>query len=555
MQPSNDAIYIGVDVGTGSARAGLFDAHGQLLGSARHPIQTWHLAGEMVEQSSADIWQACVQAIRTALSEAGLVATRVAGIGFDATCSLVAVDRDGGPVCISTSGQAARDVIVWMDHRAIAQAEQINATGEPVLRYVGGQISPEMQTPKLLWLKQHLPDSYMRAAHFFDLADWLSWRATGSHARSLCTLTCKWTYVQHEGGWSRRYFERIGLDDLLDDAAARIGSEVVPPGTALGQGLSPMAASELGLPAGIAVGASLIDAHAGAIGTIASPCADGRPVLPTARLAYILGTSACVLASTRTPCFTPGVWGPYGSALVEGLWLNEGGQSAAGVAIDILVRSHPGYVDASAQASAAGMPVLAWLEERVLARVGDPSRAALLARGLHVLPDYLGNRSPEADPNARAVIAGLTIDHDLQGLEALYVAGVCGLGYGLADIIDALRAQGVQFDSVIMSGGASHSRLVRQLMADASDMQVHVAATAEPVLLGSAMLAAVASGRYADLPAAMSAMSGLGASTAPTPPDIARFHAAKRRGYHAMQALDRTLRDEMARVMAAEPVD
>ncbi|MEA9577547.1 FGGY-family carbohydrate kinase [Xanthomonas nasturtii] len=550
MQPTNEAIYIGVDVGTGSARAGLFDARGQLLGTARHAIQTWYLPGEMVEQSSADIWQACVQAIRAALAHTGVDIARVAGIGFDATCSLVAVAADGRPVCISPSGQADRDVIVWMDHRAIAQAAHINATDEPVLRYVGGQISPEMQTPKLLWLKQHLPDSYARAAHFFDLADWLSWRATGSTARSLCTVTCKWTYVQHEGGWSRRYFERIGLADLLDDAAARIGSEVVPPGTALGQGLSAQAADELGLRAGIAVGAALIDAHAGAIGTLASPSADGQPMPLTARLAYIFGTSACVLASTQTPCFTPGVWGPYGSALVPGLWLNEGGQSAAGVAIDTLVRSHPGYADANAQATAAGQDVLQWLEERVLARVGSASQAAVLARGLHVLPDYLGNRSPDADPNARAMIAGLTIDHDLQGLEALYVAGVCGLGYGLAEIIDALRAQGVAFDSVIMSGGASHSRLVRQLMADACGVPVQVAATAEPVLLGSAMLAAVASGGFADLPAAMSAMSGLGASTTATPVHIARLHAAKRRGYQAMQALDRSLRHEMAQLPA-----
>lgn len=545
---ANDKVYIGVDVGTGSARAGVFDARGQLLGTARHAIQIWYLPGDMVEQSSQDIWHACVQAIAGAVAEAGIAPTQVAGIGFDATCSLVAVDADGGPVSISPTGEATRDVIVWMDHRATEQAARINATDEPVLRYVGGQISPEMETPKLLWLKEHLPDRYAQAAHFFDLADWLTWRATGSTARSLCTVTCKWTYVQHEGGWSRRYFERIGLADLLDGDARRIGTDIVAPGTALGAGLDARAAQELGLPAGIAVGASLIDAHAGAIGTISSPDADGTPVPPTARLAYILGTSACVLASTEEPCFTPGVWGPYGAAMIEGLWLNEGGQSAAGVAIDTLVRSHPGYPEASAQAQADGKDVLRWLEERVLAKAESASHAALLARGLHVLPDYLGNRSPDADPNARAMIAGLTIDHDLQGLEALYVAGLCGLGYGLADIIDALRVQGVRFDSVIMSGGASQSRLVRQLMADASGVQVQVAATAEPVLLGSAMIGAVASGGFADLPAAMGAMSALGASTEPTPAALTRFHAAKRRGYQSMQALDRTLRREMAEV-------
>ncbi|EGD07507.1 FGGY family carbohydrate kinase [Xanthomonas vesicatoria] len=107
MQPTDEAIYIGVDVGTGSARAGLFDARGQLLGTARHAIQTWYLPGEMVEQSSADIWQACVLAIRAALAHTGVDAAHVAGIGFDATCSLVAVAADGGPVCISPAARSS----------------------------------------------------------------------------------------------------------------------------------------------------------------------------------------------------------------------------------------------------------------------------------------------------------------------------------------------------------------------------------------------------------------------------------------------------------------
>ncbi len=546
MQPAHDPLFIGVDVGTGSARAGLFDARGRLLGSARHPIRTWYLPGEIVEQSSEDIWQACAAAVTQAVSESAADPARVRGIGFDATCSLVALDADGAPVSVSPSGEDQRNVIVWMDHRAGAEAAEINASADPVLRYVGGQISPEMETPKLLWLKRHLPDSFARAAHFFDLADYLSFRASGSSVRSLCTVTCKWTYVPHEGGWSRRYFARIGLEELLEHDAARIGSRIAAPGTVLAQGLTGAAAAELGLPAGIAVGASLIDAHAGAIGTIGSPDAEGRPVAPTARMAYILGTSACVLASTVEPCFTPGVWGPYASALIEGLWLNEGGQSAAGAAIDTLVRSHPGYPEAAQAAAAEGIDVLRWLERRILARVASPSHAACLARQLHVLPDYLGNRSPHADPGARAMLAGLTIDHDLEGLEALYVAGLCGLGYGLADIVESLRAQGVRFDSVIMSGGASQSPLVRQLMADAAGVRVELPATAEPVLLGSAMLGAVASGAYPDLPAAMSAMSGHGACTQPTPADIAAFHAAKRRVYARMQALDRQLRQDMA---------
>ena len=165
--------FVGIDVGTSSARAGIFDENGSLLATARHPITVWHEAGSVVEQSSSEIWAACAASVRAAMAEAALPASAVKGIGFDATCSLVVVDVAGNPLTVSVSGDERRNVIVWMDHRAIAEARRVNETRDDVLRYVGGSISPEMEIPKLLWLKRHLPSTYHSAGHFFDLADYL----------------------------------------------------------------------------------------------------------------------------------------------------------------------------------------------------------------------------------------------------------------------------------------------------------------------------------------------------------------------------------------------
>jgi len=274
------SLYLGIDVGTGSARAGLFDRRGLMVGMGTHPIRIWRESDEVVEQSSDDIWRACCEAVRSAMNAAGIRGDRVCGVGFDATCSLVVLGDDHSPVSVSESGEDARNVIVWMDHRAMAEAERINSIGHDVLKYVGGRISPEMQTPKLLWLKERLPRCWRRAKSFFDLPDYLTFRATGEGIRSLCSTVCKWTYLGHEtcegnhgsvGRWDDSYFCAIGLGDLVKEEYARIGKTVRPMGEPVGNGLTDSAAQELRLRAGTPVGVSIIDAHAGGVGMLGAP--------------------------------------------------------------------------------------------------------------------------------------------------------------------------------------------------------------------------------------------------------------------------------------------
>ena len=540
--------FIGVDVGTSSARAGVFDETGMLLATARCPITVWHEAGNVVEQSSSEIWAACITAVRAAMAEAALPPSAVKGMGFDATCSLVVLDAAAHPLTVSGSGDERRNVIVWMDHRAVAEARAVNETHDDVLRYVGGSISPEMEIPKLLWLKRHLPLTWNSAGHFLDLADYLSFRATGSATRSTCTLTCKWNFLAHEGRWSRSYFERVGLGDLVGEGYAKIGKDVVAPGTALGLGLTAPAALDFGLLEGTPVGASLIDAHAGGVGMIGGRLEAGQPVDVCGRLAYIMGTSACIMATTPEPRFVPGVWGPYYSGMVPGFWLNEGGQSAAGAAIDHLVRSHPAYPEVLAAARAAGVEILEFLERRIVARSAGAGSAALCARDVHVLPEFLGNRSPFADPDSRAIVAGLDLDADIGSMERLFVAGLCGLAYGLADVVDAFRSHGVASDLMVIGGGAGRSSLVRQIMADTTGLTVALPETQEPVLLGAAMLGAVAGRSHRSIADAMAAMSAIGWQSQPTPPELAEFHRSKRKVHGLMRRLDRESRDAMLKV-------
>jgi FGGY-family pentulose kinase len=249
MPSASDALYVGIDVGTGSARAGIFDARGKRLGMGVCPIQIYRPQEDFVEQSSDDIWQACGRAVRQALADANLGAdgvTRIAGIGFDATCSLVALGAGERPVTVSPSGRDEQNIIVWMDHRAIEEASAINATPHDVLKYVGGTISPEMETPKMLWLKKHLPKSWARVARLFDLPDFLSYRATGVDTRRSARRVQDIPRSRgNERAMGRRILRQVGLADLAEAGFAKIGKLVRPMGEKIGR-LTPGAAAEPG---------------------------------------------------------------------------------------------------------------------------------------------------------------------------------------------------------------------------------------------------------------------------------------------------------------------
>lgn len=118
---------------------------------------------------------------------------------------------DGGQLGLGTENGGIWDTISWFDHRALAEADECTRSGHDVLRFIGGAMSPEMQTPKLMWLKQHRPDLWAASGYFFDLADFLTWRATGQANRSQCTLTCKWAYLAHDGGWRPDFSRLSGL--------------------------------------------------------------------------------------------------------------------------------------------------------------------------------------------------------------------------------------------------------------------------------------------------------------------------------------------------------
>jgi FGGY-family pentulose kinase len=487
------------------------------------------------------------RSVRDAVKGAGVDEKNIGGIGFDATCSLVALDGDDAPVSVSPTGDPRWNVIVWMDHRALAETEEINALGHPVLQYVGGVISPEMQTPKLVWIKRNLPDAWKRATRFFDLPDYLTYRATGFDTRSLCSTVCKWTYLGHEDRWDDDYFSRAGLGDLVDEGYRRIGTRIRPMGEPVGNGVSERAAVELGLPVGTPVGVSIIDAHAGGVGLLGMTIDDTPPGPDDfeRRLALIGGTSTCHMAVSMEPRFIPGIWGPYYSAMIPGMWLTEGGQSATGSLIDHVISSHGASAPLSEEAKNNGETIYDVLNRRLDHLAETAPHPGALTRELHVLPYFHGNRSPRADATLKGIVSGLRLSDTANDLALLYLAAIQAVAYGTRHIIEEMNGAGYAVDTITACGGGTKNRVFLREHANITGCRIVLGAEPEAVLLGSAVLGAVASGDFPTIMEAMAAMESPGEVIRPEAGAIRDYHEKKYRVFHRMYEDFMTYRELM----------
>jgi FGGY-family pentulose kinase len=542
-----DRIFIGIDVGTGSVRVGAFDRNGRLRGKAEHPIKIWRPRPDFVEQSSEDIWKASCKATKACLRTGKIHPGAVKGISFDATCSLVALGESFKPITVSPSRKANQNIIVWMDHRAIPQADFINGTGHEVLKYVGGRISPEMEPPKLRWVKENLKDTWKGARKFMDLADYMVYRASGNDMRSLCTTVCKWTYLGHEGSsgtYRPDFFDQIGIPDLFDHD--RVPLTAHPMGLVAG-GLTKKAAEDLGLIEGTPVGVGIIDAHAGGIGSLGPVLQDSRieedPFKQS--IALIAGTSSCHMGVSPTPRFIHGIWGPYYGAMIPGMWLNEGGQSATGSLIDLVIRNNSSYEEVAKTAKKNKTDIFTFLNRQI---EETKKRDGLgIVRNLHVLPYHHGNRSPRADPYAKGMVSGLTLSQTPDDVASLYYATLQAIAYGTRHIIEAMNAEGYDIRKIHLTGGHLKNKLFIQENVDITGCEIILPKEPEAVLLGTAIIAAVAAGEFADILQGMRSMSHAAKVVHPDS-STSSFHKAKYKIFKEMYDFQRSIHQKMESV-------
>jgi ribulose kinase len=229
--------------------------------------------------------------------------------------------------------------------------------------------------------------------------------------------------------------------------------------------------------------------------------------------------------------------------MIPDLWLNEGGQSATGALLDHTVERFGTVKDGDGLSHVLTgkdiNAVYAELNDHIEKKGAGPE----LTESIHILPYHHGNRSPNADPNARGIVDGLTLDMSYDTLAGIYRATIQAVAYGTRHIIDVMEEKGYEIGLIRACGGGTKNTLWIQEHADATQRPIQLPEEPEAVLLGSAILGAVAAGMYPTIPDAMSDMCRTGEVIEPDC-DTKDYHDWKYGHQRAMygQQLDRRKR-------------
>lgn len=446
--------FIGIDCGTQSLRTGIFDENGKPLAFATKDYPIYFPSSGWAEQNPEDWWDALKITVKKVIKDSGVDPKFIGGISLDATaCTVVPVDERGKPL---------RNALLWMDIRAFKEAQEVTETNDEVLKFAGGDESAEWMIPKAMWLKRNEPEIYDKATYIVEATDYLMYKLTGRWTISMCNATCKWNYVSVLGGFPVNLLKKLNMEELLE----KWPRDILSIGE-MSEGLSSIAAEELGLPPGIPVAEGGIDAYLAMVGL--------NITVPN-RMGIIMGSSTCHMVITDEAVFGTGVWGPYPDALIKGKWVLEGGQTSTGSVVKWFVDQFTNLSYEELDSEASKIP---------------PG-----SEGLIVLEYWQGYRSPIRDPLARGTIWGLSLKHTPYHIHrAIYE----GTAYGTRNIIEAITSKGVNLNEIYACGGGTRSKLWIQINADVCGVPIYIPEIEEAGCLGSAIAGAVGSGFFKDL--------------------------------------------------------
>jgi glycerol kinase len=455
----NMSLIMAIDQGTSSSRAIIFDLDGHILGTAQQPFDMIFPADGWVEQDPEVLWQTTLAAGREAIAAAGIGASDLAAIG-------ITNQRETTLVWDRRTGECLYNAIVWQDRRTAERCEAMQREGmaQTVARETGLVIDPYFSGTKLAWLLENVPDLRRRAVAgelcFGTVDTFLIWRLTGGAVHATDATNASRTLLFDIGSqrWSPELTAYLDVPHSLlpevRDSAADFGVTD---------------AEWFGAPVPVLGVAG--DQQAALIGQGCFEPGMSKSTYGTGCF-VVTNTGPEQLASSQQLLTT--VAYRIGGAPTYAL---EGSIFSAGVSIKWL-RDRLGVIQDPAETEAAAL------------RTGGDSG------GVYLVPAFTGLGAPHWKPDARGLIAGLTLD---SSRDQLVTATLQSVGFQTQELLAAMAADGARVERLRVDGGMVANTWLCQFLADITDCPVERPRITETTALGAATLAALGAGLVSDL--------------------------------------------------------
>ncbi|MGE5223810.1 MAG: FGGY-family carbohydrate kinase [Omnitrophica WOR_2 bacterium] len=474
---SREAFLLSIDIGTGGAKAGLFDLNGELAGLCQQEYRFQHPHPGWSELDPEEVWEKVKQVVRGCTGGLDPARQEILALGLSVLGETsFPVDEDDRPVypaieSMDKRANAYQEYLEWFEARFDRQSI-FERTSYPI-----NSMTPAV---KILWLRENLPEVYRRIAKWVTFQDFVLWRMTGKPFIDYSLASRTMLFDARQKCWIPEYLDAMGLQEDFFSPPV-IGSQ--PAGR-----LKAGAARELGLPEGILVVPGAHDQSCAALGV---------GVVREGAAGDGTGSVEAISTVTRTP-------------LASAEMLQRGQGSQCHVAPDL-------YLALTFHLSAGSLvrwyrdQLGQWEQDQAHREGQDPydlitdtaRRSPPGANGLLVLPHWSGagtGRTPALNPNSRGAILGFNLTHTKSDLNRAIFEGIT---YEARYLIESLESTGIQIKDLLVTGGGAKSPFWLQMKADITGKRILVPSVTEASLLGAALLAGVGAGVYANIETAV----------------------------------------------------
>ena len=478
------------DLGTTALKCALHDLHGNVLAKAAVEYQLITPDPDSVEVDVETYWQAFKSALASVLRNSGVDSATIKALGVSAQGETL--------ILVDSKGQPLRRAIVWLDNRALQEANELGEKfGHHRAYEITGQVRlvPTWPASKILWIKKHESATFTQTARFLLIEDYFLYRLTGEYVceGSLVTSTCYWNFRTRQ--WWPEMLNELGID-------VNQLPEYCESGEVVGKLRSEVAA-ELGLSPETRVCTGALDQACGAIGV-------GN--IRRGIFSENTGAALAICASVEQPTLDPADQMPCHYHGLPGLYMLHTFTSGG-----IVLRW---FRDEFAQMEMSVGKISGIDAYDLLGNEAEKVPAG--CEGLVMLPHLQGAMAPEANPEAKGVFYGLTLRHGRSHFVRAIMESVCFI---VRRNIEVIEDMGVQVKEIRALGGGARSRIWKQIEADITGRPVLTTTNEEAATLGAAILAGKAVGLYSSVEEAVGQMVRIKESFEPTPENMPIYDA------------------------------